>query len=108
MRVATSPTTLTLRHLREQGWPLVAIVEHWNPHARIRQDLFGFVDVLAVGPAGVLAVQTTSAANVAARVTKIAESPNVAAVREAGIAIHVHGWAKKAGRWTLQRDVDVS
>ena len=104
----TSPTTLTLKHLRAAGWPLVEVVEHWNPHARIRQDLFGFVDVLAVGPAGVLAVQTTSAGNVSARITKIADHPNLAAVREAGIAIHVHGWRKRSGRWELHRDEDVS
>ena len=84
--VSLTPTKLTLRHLRAEGWPLVEVVERWNPQARIRQDLFGFIDVLAVGPRGVLAVQTTSAANVAARVRKIAEHDNVAAVREAGIA----------------------
>lgn len=103
-----TPTQLTLRELRRRGWPLVEVVEHWNTHARIRQDLFGFVDVLAVGPLGVLAVQTTSAKNVAARVRKIADSPNIGHVREAGIAIHVHGWAKAGQRWALTREVDVS
>ena len=107
--MAMSPTQLTLRHLRDvEGWPLVAIVEHWNPHARIRQDLFGFVDVLAVGPRGVLAVQTTSATNVASRMRKIAEHANVGPVRDAGIAIRVHGWRKRGGRWELHRDEDVS
>ncbi len=106
--MALTPTQLTLRHLRDEGWPLVDVVERWNPHARIRQDLWGFVDVLAVGPAGVLAVQTTSAANVSARIRKIADSPNVGAVREAGIAIRVHGWRKRAGRWELHRDEDIS
>ncbi len=103
-----SPTQLTLRHLRAEGWPLVEVVEHWNPHARIRQDLFGFVDVVAVRRDETLAVQTTSAANVSARVRKIGDHPNVDAVREAGWSIHVHGWAKKKGRWTLAREVDVS
>lgn len=103
-----SPTKLTLRHLRDQGWPLVEVVEHWNPHARIRQDLFGFIDVLAVGPNGVLAVQTTSVGEVSRRVNKIADHPNTPAVREAGISIHVHGWQKKKGRWVLAREVDVS
>lgn len=103
-----SPTQLTLRHLRDEGWPLVAITEHWNPHARIRQDLFGFVDVIAVRRGETLAVQTTSAANVSSRVTKIAEHPNVGAVREAGWRIVVHGWAIRKGRWVLAREVDVS
>jgi hypothetical protein len=109
-----TPTQLTLRHLRAEGWPLVEVVERWNPHACIRHDLFGFVDVLAVrgpgefGPAETLAVQTTTADNVAARIRKIAEHPNVDAVREADWTIRVHGWAKKSGRWVLARDVDLS
>lgn len=107
--MALSPTQLTLRHLREQGWPAVQVVEVWNPHARIRQDLFGVVDVLAVGPGGTLAVQTTSASNVPARVRKIAESEHIGAIREAGWSFHVHGWKKnKSGRWELARTVDVS
>lgn len=106
--MSLTPTQLSLRHLRDQGWPLVEVVERWNPHARIRQDLFGIIDVLAVGPAGVLAVQTTSHSNVASRIRKIAEHPNVAAIRDAGIAIHVHGWKKVGGRWTLHRNEDIS
>lgn len=102
-----SPTALTLRKLRDDGWT-VEVVEKWNPHARIRQDLYGFVDVLAVGPDGTLAIQATSASNVAARVRKIADHANIAAVREAGWQVRVWGWAKKSGVWTLTRDVDVS
>ena len=106
-----TPTELTLRQLRADGWPLVQVVEVWNPHARIRQDLFGLVDVLAVGPQGTLAVQTTSRANVSARVRKIADSPTIAAIREAGWTVLVHGWEQPGGprtRWVLGRIVDVS
>lgn len=106
--MSLSPTKLTLDRLRADGWPLVEVVEKWNPHARIRQDLFGFIDVIAVGPNGTLAVQTTSASHVAERMRKIADHAHVAAVREAGWQIRVHGWAKKSGRWTLVRDEDVS
>ncbi len=104
--MALSPTALSKRHLEADGW-LVAVVERWNPHARIRQDLFGFIDLVAVRAGETLAVQSTSTSNVSTRVTKIAESPNVGIVREAGWAIHVHGWSKKQGRWVL-REVDVS
>lgn len=103
-----SPTKLTLKHLRDEGWPLVEVVERWNPHAGIRQDLFGFIDVIAVRRGETLAVQTTSVDNVPARVRKIADHPNVGAVREAGWRIVVHGWVKKGGRWQLAREVDVS
>ena len=103
-----TPTKLSLRHLRDNGWPLVAVVEHWNPHARIRQDLYGFIDLLAVGTRGTLAVQTTTAANVAQRIRKIADHPNLPAVRAAGWSIHVHGWDKRGGRWVLARNEDIS
>lgn len=106
--MSLTPTQLTLRKLRDDGWPLVEVVEHWNPHARIRQDLFGFIDVLAVRRDETLAVQTTSAAGVSARLRKIADHPNIGAVREAGWRIVVHGWAKKSGKWQLTREVDVS
>lgn len=102
-----TPTQLSLRHLREDGWT-AEVVEHWNPHARVRHDLFGFVDVIAVRRDETLAVQTTTAANVSARIRKIADHPNVGAVREAGWRIVCHGWAKRAGRWQLVREVDVS
>lgn len=103
-----SPTQLTLEHLRQQGYT-VEVVEHWNPHARRRTDLFGIVDVLALKGDETLAVQTTSATNVSSRINKIADSPNIAAIRDAGWTIRVHGWRKnKAGRWELHRDEDVS
>lgn len=102
-----SPTQLTLRHLRGQGYT-AAVVEHWNPHARVRNDLFGFVDVLALRDTETLAVQTTTASHVSERIHKIAEANTVAAVREAGWTIRVHGWAKRSGRWVLARDEDIS
>jgi hypothetical protein len=103
-----TPTQLTLRHLRQEGWPLVEVVERWIPGANIRRDLFGFIDVIAVHENGsVLAVQTTSSGHVADRIRKITDHPNLPHVRQAGWLIHVHGWRKKNNRWTL-REVDVS
>lgn len=107
MTTRKSPTQLTLEKLRADGYQ-AAIVEHWNSHAGIRQDLFGFIDVVALKGGETLAIQATSAPNVSSRVTKIADSPLVGAVREAGWTIRVWGWAKVANRWTLKRDVDCS
>jgi hypothetical protein len=104
----TSPTQRTLAHLRAAGYELVQVVERWNPHARVRQDLFGIIDVLAVRPGEVLGVQATSGSNVAARVAKITDHPSTPFLRRAGVRLLVHGWRKSAnGRWTL-REVDVS
>lgn len=104
------PTTqLTMRQLRAEGWPVVEKVEHWD--GRRTHDLLGIIDVLAVGPRGTLAVQTTTRDNVSARVRKIADSPTIAAIREAGWTVLVHGWEQPKGpgtRWVLGRVVDVS
>jgi hypothetical protein len=101
MAASLSPTQRSLAYLREQGY-LVAIVERWNPHARIRQDLWGWCDLLAIRKSEVLAVQVTASA-VSERIKKIQESETVAAVRDAGIRIEIHGWRKNSkGRYILR------
>jgi isoaspartyl peptidase/L-asparaginase-like protein (Ntn-hydrolase superfamily) len=102
-----SPTQLTLRHLRNDGYT-AEVVERWNPHARIRNDLFGFIDVVALKGDETLGVQTTTAGHVNDRCRKIAESPMVGIVREAGWTLHVHGWQKIGNRWVLHKLIDVS
>lgn len=97
-----SPTQRTLEEMRSRGY-FCWIVEHWNHFARIRQDLWGFADVLCLGENEVIAVQTTSYSNVSARIKKIADHENVGAVRKAGIKILVHGWDGKK-----LREVDCS
>ena len=103
----SSPTQRSLKYLREQGW-LCAIVEHWNQHAKIRQDLFGIIDVLCIRDGVTMGVQTTSSSNVSARVQKIADCSHVDALRAAGWVLKVHGWRKGTnGRYSL-REVDCS
>ena len=89
--LATSPTQLSLKKLRDEGW-FCWITEHWNSFSRTRQDLWGFVDIIALKPGQILGVQTTTATNMSARINKIAEHENVGKVREANVMIHVHGW----------------
>ena len=96
-----SPTQRSLEYLREQGYHC-EIVEKWNPWRRVRQDLWGWCDILAIRRNEVLAVQVTSS-GVAARIKKIQESDTVAQVREAGIRIECHGWTKRAnGKYALR------
>jgi len=102
-----TPTQRSLAHLRKT-YPLVAVVERWNPHVGIRQDLWTFVDILAVGNGETVAVQTTSGNHVAERIKKITDADALPHLREAGWRILVHGWTKNAsGRYTL-REVDLS
>lgn len=104
-----SPTQRTLKVMRERGYHC-AVVERWNPHAKLRVDLFGFIDVLCLGDGEVVGVQACSGAggDPAARVRKITEHENVAAVRKAGIRILVQAWRKgRDGKYVL-REIDVS
>ena len=101
MASSLSPTQRSLAFLREEGY-LVSIVERWNPHARIRQDLWGWCDLLAIRKGEVLAVQVTASA-VATRIKKIQESETIGPVRDAGIRVVVHGWRKNSkGRYVLR------
>jgi hypothetical protein len=99
-----SPTSRSLRWLRDQGW-LPEIVERFLHVPGIRRDCFGCFDILAVrtNPNAVLLVQVTSRANVGARVKKIRRSPLVPTILKAGVVAEVHGWSRIDGRWTLKR-----
>jgi hypothetical protein len=100
--MATSPTQRSLKLMRDQGY-LCAIVEHWNAFARIRQDLYGFVDVLCIKDGKTIAVQTTSYSNVSARIKKIQGLESYPIVKSAGWEIVVHGWRKnKSNRWEVR------
>lgn len=91
--MADSPTTRTLKALREAGY-LAEVVERWNPHAKIRQDLYGFIDILAVRDDEVLGVQATSTPNLSARVDKIVNHKNLAPVLAANVRVQAWGWKK--------------
>lgn len=101
-KASGSPTQRSKAFLEGRGY-LVAIVEKWNAHARIRQDLWGFVDLLAIKEGETLGVQTTSRSNMSSRAKKIAEHENVGPVRKAGWRLEVHGWARDTkGRWAVK------
>lgn len=109
-----SPTQRSLAEMKKRGCKLVQVVEHWNSFAKIRQDLFGIVDVLCIIDGQTVAVQTTSGGNVAARKAKMEASPSIAHLRRAGWTILIHGWRKvkvkrggKAMVWEL-RELDIT
>ena len=93
-----SPTQRSLAFLRGRGY-VVAVVERWNPHAKIRQDLFGILDLVAIKDGETLGVQTTTLANLNPRITKIAESETAPKLRAAGWRIECHGWRKLKEGW---------
>ena len=46
--MAASPTARTLALLRREGWAQSQVVETWNPHARRRVDLLGWMDIMGI------------------------------------------------------------
>ena len=97
-----SPTVRSLAMLRARGY-VCKVVEHWNPHAKIRQDLWG-CDIIAVrrGVPPTL-VQTTTASNQAARIAKLQALPSTAFLLRAGWEIVVHGWKSRGCDETAMR-----
>lgn len=102
----TTPTQRSLKLLRDEGYR-ATVVERWNPFAHIRQDLWGFIDILAIRPGETVGVQSCHYSDVSKRAEKIANHENVGAVREAGWKIVIHGWHKVGNRYQV-RIVDVS
>lgn len=99
-----SPTQRTKAKLKAEGWPLVAITERWNPFAHVRQDMFGFIDLLAVRANETLAVQTTSGSNVAARLAKIRSLPaHRDWLASPSRRLVIHGWRKVGARGERKR-----
>jgi hypothetical protein len=91
----------TCKALQELGYT-TEVVEHWNSFARVRNDLFGFIDVLAVGNGETLGVQVTSRSNMSSRALKIRLSPVLPVLLEAGWGVEVWGWYKEGSRWKLK------
>jgi hypothetical protein len=85
----------TMAWLRDKGYT-VAKVERWNQFARIRQDLFGFIDILAIRTdrTGVLAVQTTTKPFLDDHSQLIKSLANVRTWLEGDNRIWLLGWEK--------------
>ena len=97
--------TLTLRTtklLRDQGYT-VATVEYYNYFTKRKHDLFGCIDLLAIGNCETLAIQVTSKSNMSARIHKIEDSETLPEMLRSGWRVLVHGWWKnKSNRFELK------
>lgn len=92
-----TPNARSREALEAAGW-LVDTVERRITRI-VTRDLFGIIDLLAVRDEVTLAVQVTTASNVAARRKKLQASDALSRVLAAGWRIELHGWVKRKGRW---------
>jgi len=100
-----------MNYLRHEG-TTCAVVERWNQHAGphgVRQDLFGFIDIIALAPGrGVVGIQCCARSGHAAHRRKIVEDCTELAMEwlRCGGDIQIWSWAKqkvkrggKAEKW---------
>ena len=93
-----TPTQRTLAYLRAMPDMIAEVTERWNPHAKIRQDLFGVIDIVASSPTiPILAVQCTSDSNFSSRLRKVRDSEKAQALIRNGWAFWIVGWKKGKG-----------
>ena len=99
------PKSLTSRsvdHLRQQGY-LVDVVESYNFFTKRKKDLFGCLDLLAIGNGETLAIQVTSRSNMSARIKKIQDAEALPEMLRSKWRIIVHGWDRGTnGRYRLK------
>lgn len=118
-RKGTSPTQRTLAECRKRGLT-AQVVERWNQHARVRVDLFGVIDLVAIVPpdgdilsgqqlraGAILGIQATTGPNHASRRTKILAEPRAREWVDAGGRLELWSWSQRgaAGKrklWTLR------
>lgn len=97
--------TLTLRSrklLESQGYT-VATVEHYNAYTKRKHDLYGCIDLLAIGNGETLAIQVTSKSNMSARIHKIEDAIALPEMLRSKWRVIVHGWVKnKSNRYELK------
>jgi hypothetical protein len=107
----SSPTQRSLAYAREElGW-ICQVVEKWNQWARVRQDLFGCIDIVAIAGDRVMGIQACAGAggDHARRRAKALAEPRLRAWLAAGALFEVWSWAKRGPRgkrklWTLRRE----
>lgn len=103
----TSPTQRAAAILRGQGYTY-QIVERWNSFAKVRQDLFGVIDIVAI-TGSIVGIQVTTGDNHAARRSKILAEPRALAWIKAGGLLELWSFTLAGARgqvkkWTLRKE----
>jgi hypothetical protein len=97
-----TPSQRTIAHLRKLGYQ-TANVETYNSFTKRKHDLFGCIDILAIGNGETLAVQVTSKSNMSSRIKKIEASEALPEMLRSNWRVIVHGWFRKEnGRYELK------
>lgn len=97
-----SPTARTLQELRECGYT-AQVVERYNAFARVRQDLFGCIDIVAMPPANyrldlIIGIQCCAGSSHAAHRDKIMLETRLVDWIRCGGSFELWSWSKAGKR----------
>lgn len=95
-----SPLQRSKKLLEDEGYT-IAIVERWNPWAKVRQDLFGIIDLLCIKEGQTLGVQVTTLGHKQPHIDKMEAHPNLNKLLQAGWAVTLHSWRELKDGWKV-------
>lgn len=105
-----SPTQRARAHCKAMGWTS-QIVERFNIYAKVRQDLFGCIDMIVLDGrgGGPLGVQVCAGSSHATRRTKALKQPGLVHWLASPARFEVWSYAKRGARgkrktWELRRE----
>ena len=84
----------TIALMNERGYKC-DVVESYNAFTKRKKDMFGILDMVAIGNGESLGIQMTSKSNMSSRIKKIQESEYLPELIRSGWRIIVIGWFKK-------------
>ena len=106
--MSQSPTQRSLELARKMGW-IADVCERWvpmknHPGGGQRKDLFGFLDVVALTPYGILGIQACARASHKNRMDKAILAPELKEWLRMRAGFVVWSWAKtgKPLRWGVK------
>jgi hypothetical protein len=95
-----TPTQRTTQVLRDSDLTY-EITEKWNPFAKRKQDLFGFIDILVSDGT---AIQATTMDHRTKRLYKIQKLEKATEWLKGGNTIELWSWRKIKNRWKVRID----
>jgi hypothetical protein len=106
-----TPTARTLQHLKKLGYTAQVVEQTIRGKGMVfKRDLFGCIDIIALGGGGAcLGVQACAGSSHAARLTKAKQQDGLLTWLRHGNRFEVWSWAKQGARgerklWTLRRE----
>ena len=100
-KAAIYPKTIKL--FKDRGYE-VGSTEQFNFFTKTSNDLFGFIDKLAIRANEILAIQITTDTHRSKHIRKMAEEPRSYKWLAAGGKIVLISWYKEKNRWKYRED----